>query len=211
MAAPFVGTTTVTERLHNDTSAIKAAVRKLSSTLRVGMPGVITAFDENTQLCSVQLTVTENVNNNGKIEQTPIQILDDVLLILPGDSEWTITFPKLVGSECYVHFADMCISAWHNSSGVQNQEVTRRHNLSDGFAVLAPRSRPNVIPDYSTDALEIRKLDGSVGISLDDTTITLNGLLATSQVAAVTLSLPNRSLPIVVDGVTMYLLLSTTP
>ena len=164
--SPFVGTLTIAERLASENVLWKSVCKRVAYTLRVALPGVITAFDSVTQLCSVQLTITENVIVNEVIKATKIPILDDVLLMLPGDSAWCITYPSLIGSECLVLFADMCISAWSTNGGIQNQEVTRRHNLSDGFAILAPRSQPNRITDYSTTAMEIRSVDGLTKIAL---------------------------------------------
>ena len=232
----FVGTPTIAERLADSNVLWKSICKRVAYTMRVALPGVIKFFDPDTQLCSVQIVISENIILNELIKATPIPILDDVLLMLPGDSEWCITFPSLIDSECLVMFADMCISAWSTngagSSGVQNQEVTRRHNLSDGFAMLRPRSQPNVIPNYSTTALEIRNLEGSTKIALSasgiDITIdasdpltvnaplVVNGSLvanslATTQTPSSSSTLSNFSVPIVLNGVTYYLRLSSTP
>lgn len=214
-AAQFVGTPSITERLNNQNVIYKALAKRIMSQLRCGMPGTIVAFDATTQLCSVTLNVTENVINNQNVVPTPIPQLDDVLLILPGDADWCITFPALVGSECYVMFADMCISAWSTSGGLQNQEVTRRHDLSDGFAILAPRSQPNVITDYSTDSLEIRSQNNTTKISLS----TDNGIalktsgnpLAWDEMPSPSTATINATVPITLNGTVYYVMLSDTP
>lgn len=206
----FVGTPTIPERLHSQAIVFKAMAKRLAQTLRCGLPGKITAFDPNTQYASVQLTITENING----QPTPIPVLDDVLVLFPGDAAWCITFPSLIGAECYVCFADMCISAWATNGGVQNQEATRRHDLSDGFAILSPRSQPNVIQNYSTTALEIRSLDNATKISMDATNgIVLKGskLQISGPTPVASVSSPDHSLPITVNGVTYYLKLSTAP
>src|ERR1700677_3320852 len=145
----FVGTPTVAERLGDPDVLWKSIVKRVARTLHVAIPGEIVAFNATTQLCTVQLGVTENVILNEVIQSRPIPVLDNVVVILPGDSDWAITFPSIAGSECLVHFADMCISGWWQNSGVQGpiKGVTRRHALADGFAVLSPRSNPNVIEE----------------------------------------------------------------
>jgi hypothetical protein len=208
----FVGSPTVAERLANQDVLYKSIVKRVSKTLRVAIPGTITEFDATTQYCTIELGVTENIILNEVIQSTPIPILKDVLLCLPGDSDWAITFPSIAGSECLVIFADMSISGWAQNGGVQNQITTRRHNLSDGFAVLTPRSKPNAIENYSTDALEIRSLDNTVKIALSSAGIALKGpLLSWNKPPVPSTASPSFSLPITLDGVVYYLLLSPTP
>jgi len=210
--ASFVGTPTVAERLADSNLLWKSIVKRAAYTFRVGLPGKITAFDSVTQYVSVQLTITENVIINEIINSIPIPILKDVLLVLPGDTNWTITFPSLVGAECFVHFADMCISGWSSNGGIQNQEVTRRHSLSDGFAVLSPRSQPNVIPDYSTDALEIRSIDNTVKIGLSEDGIAITSpLLSWNKVPVASATTPTLAIPITLNSVVYWLKLSTVP
>lgn len=208
----FVGTPTVAERLADPDVLWKSIVKRVGRTLRVAIPGTITEFNTTTQYCSVELGVTENIILNEIIKATPIPILKDVLLCLPGDSDWAITFPSIAGSECLVHFADMSISGWAQNGGVQNQITTRRHNLSDGFAVLTPRSRPNVIADYSNDALEIRNLANTIKIALSSVGIALTApLLSWDHPATPSTASPSFSLPITLNGTVYYLLLSPTP
>lgn len=219
----FVGTPTVPERLADPNLLWKSICKRVAYTLRVGLPGKIVAFDSVTQYCVIELQITENVIINEVISAMPIPNLHDVLLMLPGDSNWCITFPSLIGAECLVLFADMCISAWSTNGGVQNQEVTRRHSLSDGFAVLCPRSQPNIITNYSTTALEIRSLDNTVKIGLTESGITVTtplmtvlsklvaNSLATTQIPTASTTSSDHSVPIVFNGVTYYMRLSTTP
>ena len=211
-STPFVGTLTVAERLASDNVLWKSICKRVAYTLRVSLPGKIVAFDPDTQLCSVQLTITENVIVNEVIKANSIPVLDDVLLMLPGDSGWCITYPSLVGSECLVLFADMCISAWSTNGGVQNQEVTRRHSLSDGFAILAPRSQPNKIANYSTTAMEIRSIDNTVKLSFTSDGIAITSpLLSWNQVPVVSSTPASLAIPITLDGTIYWLKLSTSP
>ena len=208
----FVGTPTVPERIADPNLLWKSICKRVAYTLRVGLPGKIVAFDSATQYCVIELQITENIILNEVIQAMPIPNLHDVLLMLPGDSDWCITFPSLIGAECLVLFADMCISAWSTNGGVQNQEVTRRHSLSDGFAVLCPRSQPNAILNYSTTAMEIRSMDNTVKIALSESGIALTSpLLSWDQVPIVSATDPTLAIPITLDGVIYYIKLSTTP
>jgi hypothetical protein len=233
MTTPFVGTATVEERLHDPNVLWKAIAKRTAQTLRSGLPGKIITFDASTQYATVRLMITENIVINEVSSPTAIPDLQDVLILFPGDNNWAITFPSLVGAECYVCFADMCINAWSTNGPAkdqggsptmpQNQEVVRRHDLSDGFAILSPRSQPNVIQNYSTTALEIRSLDNTVKIALQSSGITvttpemtvnaqlLANILATKQTPFASSTSSDHSVPIVLNGITYYMRLSTTP
>jgi hypothetical protein len=208
----FVGTPTVAERLADSNVLWKSICKRVAYTLRVGLPGKIVAFDPVKQWAQVELQITENVIINEVVSAMPIPVLHDVLVLLPGDNDWCITFPSLIGAECFVCFADMCINAWATSGNVQNQEVNRRHDLSDGFAVLCPRSQPNVIPDYSTTALEIRSMDNTVKIGLDSGGVALTApVLAWNQVPFTSTTAADFAIPITLDGTIYWLKLSSTP
>lgn len=218
----FVGTPTVPERIADPNLLWKSICKRVAYTLRVGLPGKIVAFDSVKQYAVVRLMITENVIINEVIQAMPIPDLADILVMFPGDSDWCITFPSLIGAECLVMFADMCISAWAtngpskdtngNPTQPQNQEATRRHSLSDGFAVLCPRSQPNKIPDYSTSAMEIRSIDNTVKIALSAAGIALTApLLSWNQIPTAGTTPSSAAIPITLNGITWYIRLSNTP
>src|SRR5215469_9766926 len=108
-----LGTSTVAERTRQQSLVFKALAKRIAVTLRCGLPGIITHFDPATQYVSVQLAIAENlINPTGGTTPLTIPELNDVILMLPGDAGWCLTFPNIVGAECYVCFADMCINAW---------------------------------------------------------------------------------------------------
>lgn len=172
-----VPTLSVAERTQARSLVFKTLAKRIAATLRSGLPGVITAFDPATQKASIQLAIVERIiNATGGFTPTSLPILQDVLVLFPGDAQWCLTFPNLVGTECYVCFADMCVNAWKTHGMQQDsngkyvpvaEEIPRRHDLSDGFAILCPRSQPNAIANYSTNAVELRSMDGNTKISMD--------------------------------------------
>ena len=78
------------------------------------------------------------------------------------------------GDECLVIFGDMCIDSWWELGGVQNQLENRRHDLSDGFAILGVWSQPRVLQNYSTDSCQLRNESGTSCIELKDNEININ-------------------------------------
>lgn len=223
---PIMGSASLPERTHPQSLVFKALAKRIAATTRCGLPGMIVDFDPVTQYAQVRLAIKERViQPTGGTEDVQIGDLYDVLVLFPGDVNWCLTFPTVIGSECYVCFADMCINAWathgmqKDSNGhwiAQKQETVRRHNLSDGFAILAPRSQPNAIPNYSTSELELRSMDGSCKIGLaPDGTITLTGSkLNIAQGTIITRPGNTPStlcIPVTINGIVYYIRLSTAP
>ena len=68
----------------------------------------------------------------------------------------------------------MCIDGWWQSGGIQDQVETRRHDLSDAFAILAPTSQPLKVENYHADNLQIRTDNGSVIIEVDKSAQAIN-------------------------------------
>ena len=156
----------IPERLKLSEEQWRFILRQAIYDLRVAEPGIIQSFDATHQTVTVQLAIRENINKNIVPTPTEIPIIVDVPIVLPRGGGWSFTVPIQQGDECLVIFADMCIDAWWQSGGVQNQIDRRRHDLSDGFAVLAPWSQPRVLPNYSTTSAQMRSDDGSVIVEL---------------------------------------------
>jgi hypothetical protein len=223
----YVGTSSFAERAATEMLVYKAIMKRVSTETRCGLPGIIKSFNPSTQYASVQLAIAENVRQpDGSKLPTGIDQLDDVLVLFPGGSNYCITFPNIVGCECFVCFADMCVNAWathgfeQDAGGrsiPQKQQLERRHDLSDGFAILAPRSQPNVIPNFSTTNLEIRSMDGTAKIALTNSGIVLlkgTGLEidGTGGIIVKPGNTPsNASIAVMINGVQYYVRLSSAP
>lgn len=151
------------QRLANSPDQWKALKWQLLCELRVACPGIIQTFDPDKQTVTVLLAITENLNDPSTLVPTPtkIPVLVDVPILLPRGGGFSLTLPLQQGDECLVIFGDNCFDAWWQSGGVQNQVDRRRHDLSDGFAVLAPWSQPRVLSDYSLDGVQLRSDDGT--------------------------------------------------
>lgn len=223
---PITGTASLAERTHPQSLVFKALARRIAATTRCGLPGIVIAFDPVTQYAQVRLAIAETIiKSSGGTEEVQIDDLYDVLVMFPGDANWCLTFPNVVGSECYVCFADMCINYWSaygfqkNSNGEwvpQGEQISRRHDLSDGFAILAPRSQPNKIPNFSTTAVELRSMDNHCKIALaSDNSIRLTGsklVIENGTIITQPGNTPSTScIPITINGAQYYVRLSTAP
>ena len=150
--------------------------------IRCCAPGIIQSFDEDAGTVTVQLAVRESMNVATQSGQgfsapvptpTEIPVLSDVPVVLYGGGGYVITCPITAGDECLVVFGDNCYNAWWTNGGIQNQEIKRRHDLSDGFAIVGIRSQPNKLSNWSTEALQIRSKDGSTVVEVGDNEVTV--------------------------------------
>lgn len=170
---PFVGTPNQSERYKNDVLVYKQLSKAIYGGLRVAMPGIVQSFDPDTQTVTVDIAVKDKIINNGVIEDIQIPTLLDVPLVMPIAGNFILTMPVQPGDECLVIFADMCINSWWQNGTIQNQETIRRHDLSDGFAILGTWSQPNKISNYSTDSAQLRSLTGNTIVEVADTSVNI--------------------------------------
>jgi Phage protein Gp138 N-terminal domain len=149
--------------------------------LRVAVPGIIKSFDSTKQTATVQVAIAENMVNPRTLAAEPmsIPVLSDVPVIMFRAGNFVLTFPVAEGDECLLIFGDNDYGAWwqsgHADSGgkeiIQNQVDRRRHDLSDSFAIVGLWSQPNKVENYSTDSVQLRSLDGSKAVSVQDSQI----------------------------------------
>lgn len=143
--------------------------------LRVAAPGIIRSFNPTEQTVTVQLAIREKVNFDGDEKWVDIPLLLDVPIVIPRAGGYCLTLPIQPGDECLVVFGDMCMDAWWQSGGVQNQIDCRRHDLSDGFAILGCWSQPKVVPNYSTGSAQLRNNAGTAYVEISGNTINIVG------------------------------------
>jgi hypothetical protein len=164
----------LTARLDDTTEIIERRLEKLSRTIRVASPGIIQSFDANKQTVTVKIAIKEKMSFGGKpFEDLEIPILLDVPIYMPRAGNFVLTMPVTVGDECLVVFSDTCIDSWFDTGDVGEQIDLRRHDLSDGFAIIGVWSQPNVITSYSTDSVVLRNLNNDSLIEVKDTEINI--------------------------------------
>lgn len=128
------------------------------------LPGIVTSVNFDEVTCEVQPAIQGVVeSSDGTLTPVNLPLLVDVPIVFPGAGGFTITFPLAAGDEVLVIFASRCIDAWWQSGGVQQAIEARMHDLSDGFALLSPRSQARVsgIPTISPTTIQVRSDDGT--------------------------------------------------
>lgn len=165
---------TVDERSANTSSVLAEAIRACGTGIRVAIPGIVQEWDAATQTVRVQPAIREKVSFGGQPREMDIPILVDVPVVMPRAGGYSLVFAPKPGDECLVVFADMCIDAWWQSGGVQSQADKRRHDLSDGFAILGCWSQPNK-PDIPQSGCRLQNDEGTAGISIDGGAVDIFG------------------------------------
>lgn len=178
---------TTDERAPSERREQDLKLRQTANNLRVAMPGIIQSFNATEQTVTVQCAIREKFNMDGDISWQDIPLLLDVPIIFPRAGNYILTMPIQVGDECLVVFGDSCMDAWWQSGGVQNQIDCRRHDLSDGYAIVGLYSQPRRINNYSTSTAQLRNLSGSAYVELSGNNINIVGTNVTISATKVTI------------------------
>lgn len=163
----------VSERLAEEVEQSKRELDGFGLDLRVAAPGIIRSVDYARQTCTVQLAIRERMNRGGMLTWAEIPILPDVPFFVYSGGGYCLTLPIQPGDDCLVVFGDNCMDAWWQSGGVQNQVEKRRHDLSDGFALVGFRSQPHVVSGYSGGVAQMRNAAGDACIEISGSSINI--------------------------------------
>lgn len=149
---------------------VLAALDGRQSELWTALPGIIRKI--NLAAMTVEVEPTIQIRRRGSWLNSSswikIPMLVDVPIVYPGGGGFTLTFPIKPGDEALVIFASRCIDSWWQLGGVQVQAELRMHSLSDGFAIVGPRSQPRVIsPSADANAVELRSDDQSSRVRIE--------------------------------------------
>ena len=180
---------TIEERAGGPLTQYELLSKKINSMLHVSMPAIIKEVDYDRMVVSVQPSIMEKISNgDGTSKDVPFPIIEDVPLVYPSSSYFTIFFPVAKGDECLLIFADSCIDSWWQSGGIQSQFEARRHDLSDCFAIPAMMSQPMKVDVSSESNLVIQGADGSRKIEITPTTVLVNGVDVKNHKHTITIS-----------------------
>lgn len=106
--------------------------------LRVALPGQILTFDADARTAKIMVCYNR-VYNTGEVVKMNCPLVDVPVFTAQGGG-LHLGLPIQPGDECLVIFSDINIDAWHANGGQQTPMDQRRHDLSDGFAIVGPNS-----------------------------------------------------------------------
>lgn len=155
------------ERLNDPEESLRIALESAQANIWTAIPGVVTAVDLTAQTVSVQPSVQGTISApDGSSRSVNLPLLVDVPIVWPRAGGFALTFPIAANDEVLVVFASRCIDSWWQSGGVGTQAEVRMHDLSDGFAVLAPTSQPRKLSNVSSANVQLRDDAGTTYVEI---------------------------------------------
>lgn len=146
--------------------------REIFATLNCVQVGRITKVTGDEQSVEVQLQIRQPLIDGSSVA---VPVLVDVpFFVLQGGSAF-INMPVSIGDYCIVLFNDRDIDTWWTSDGVSDPNTTRKHNLSDGIALVGINPK-TAVRDYNGAAVGI--IAGGKKVDIENDAETLHGLIA---------------------------------
>jgi hypothetical protein len=125
--------------------------REIFATLNCVQVGRITKVTGSEQSVEVQLQIRQPLID-GTSAIIPV-LVDVPFFVLQGGSAF-INMPVSIGDYCIVLFNDRDIDTWWTTDGVSDPNTTRKHNLSDGIALVGINPK-TAVRDYNGDNLQL--------------------------------------------------------
>lgn len=155
------------ERLDDPEESLRMAMDGQQSQIWTALPGIVSAVDLSAQTVSVQPAIQGSISApDGSVQSVNLPMLVDVPICWPRAGGFALTFPVKSGDEVLVVFASRCIDSWWQSGGIGAPAEVRMHDLSDGFAILAPTSQPKKLSGVSSSNVQLRDESGSTYIEI---------------------------------------------
>ena len=157
------------ERIDDHQEALRLAFNGLARSLWCAMIGIVTDTSNFVEHGTVKVEIAiQAMVSDAQGEQTAqtIKPLVDVPVVFMGGGNMVATFPISVGDEALIIFADRCIDFWFARGGVQRPAETRAHSLSDGIAIVGPRSLARSLVNLSNTTAQFRTVDCSTFVEI---------------------------------------------
>lgn len=151
--------------------AMLASFAGFQARLWTALPGIIRKVNLLKMTVEIEPSIQARIRSpEGRFDWVTLPMLVDVPILFPSGGGYTLTFPVKPDDEALVIFSSRCIDAWWQSGGVQAQAELRMHDLSDGFALIGPRSIPRLLdPQPLTTGVELRNDSGHALVRIADT------------------------------------------
>ena len=165
---------TVEQRTASLADCITMAVDAGTKRLRCACPGIVQAWNSENQTVSVKIAIKEVIKIEDGEQEVEIPMLVDVPVVMPRAGGYCLLMVPQAGDECLVVFSDLCIDAWYQSGGIQSQAERRRHDLSDGFAIMGCWSQVRK-PTFPSEGIALQNDAGTDVISIDSNGVHISG------------------------------------
>ena len=155
------------ERYNDPEESFRLAFQGEQSKMWTSIPGIVDSVNLDAQTLSVQPSIQGIVlDEQSNATNVNLPLCVDVPIVWPRAGGFSLTFPIKTGDEVLLVFASRCIDSWWQNGGVGSQAELRLHDLSDGFAMLAPTSQPKRLLNVSGKNVQLRTDSGTSYIEI---------------------------------------------
>lgn len=134
--------------------ALKTDIFKSLNCVKVGK---IISYDKSTQTAQIQIMHKKKNPYNETLVDYPL--LESVPVIQLGGGSY-LNIPIKQGDGCIVFFNDFMIDEWYLTDSEQSSTYNRRHDMSDGFAIVGVRNLITQLKNLS-DFVELHYSESS--------------------------------------------------
>lgn len=150
--------------------------------------GKVIAVDLVNQTVDCELMLKKTIPQKGgeRIAEYP-QLLKVPFVVVGGGQSY-LSFPVSIGDEVVLLFNDFDFARWNETGEAQPPLFSRKHDLSDGIAIVGLRNVNRLIQNYSQFVkLLYKDADGesSIEVKTDSVDITTDTVNASKDVAIV--------------------------
>lgn len=148
--------------LNDPETAMRVALAGNQAGIWTSFPAIVTSVNLEQMTLEAQPAIKGlQQMADGTERYVNLPLLVDVPICFPSGGGFTMTFPIAVNDEVLISIASRCIDSWWQNGGLGIPMESRMHDLSDGFAMLGPKSLPNVIEDISDTNVQLRNDAGT--------------------------------------------------
>lgn len=123
--------------------------------------GVIKSFNATRQTVSAQVSIKQvvDVDDKGAIRYQTIPIMVECPFVFMTGGDARITIPPQAEDGCLLLFNDRDIDNWFIEGGIKAPNTSRKHDLSDAFAIVGVKNLQTAIGDFLTDGIQLQYTD----------------------------------------------------
>lgn len=185
---------TPTQVNYAESAQWKQSIRQALADTRCASPAFLTDDISTDQTVTVQIAIQERVRTSGGAQWWDIPPITNVPVMMPRGGGYSMTLPLKKGDQGLLIFCDTCFDTWWQNgqenappaqnpapwpfpvpSGSQTQLEVRRHHVHDCGFFPGLWSQNNLIPNFSTDSLQIRRDDGTAVIDISNSGVAITG------------------------------------
>ncbi len=160
----------------NLSDALATLQEAMATSVRVALPGRVTAYNSTTHLAEVQPLLQQR--RVGEAQPRNLPVLTRVPVVHPRTEAAAVLMPVAEGDLVTLLFSDRALDRWKAGDGsiTVEPESGRKHDLADCWAIPGGYPQGKPLAPINPGALEIRLTDG-VKVAITNGTVELLTIL----------------------------------